>query len=206
MRFVNRCIEEIEGGLKEVDPDDSLAEKYLIRARHHFRLGNKLIEDSDSFLENNDVDPGSLNDIDTLSTKIDDETEMLFYDWAIIATYYGIYHSILALLISIGYTSKNHSCAIAALEHFFYRKNDKLENRKIFVIQKLRAVEKRMVDDAWTMKDRRERTAYGIALSTERFQAEESLEEGRWFLENVINLIDQIRKVPPTERVERYNV
>lgn len=63
-----------------------------------------------------------------------------------------------------------------------------------------------MVEDAWTMKDRRERTAYGIALSTERFQAEESLEEGRWFLENVINLIDQIRKVPPNERVEKYNV
>ncbi len=33
-----------------------------------------------------------------------------------------------------------------------------------------------------------------------------SLEEGRWFLENVINLIDQIRKVPKNERVEKYNV
>lgn len=206
MKFVKRCLEDIEGGLKEVKPDDPLADKYLIRARHHFRLASKLIKDSDDFLKENSVDPHRLTHLDTLSTEIDDETEMLFYDWAIIASYYGIYHSILALLVSIGYTSKNHSCAIAALEHFFYRKKDVLVNRRIIVIQRLRAVEKRMVDDARTMKDRRERTAYGIALSTERFQAEESLEEGRWFMENVLDLIDQIRKVPPNKRTERYSI
>ncbi len=205
-KFIKKCLEEYEGGLKEVTPDDTRAEKYLLRARHHLRLTDKLIKDSDEFLRDNDIDPLSLSERSTLDKHIDDETEELFYDWGIIGAYYGIYHAILSLLVSIGYTSKNHSCAIAALEYFFYKQKEVLADRKVLVIKKIRAVEKRMVDDAWTMKDRREKTAYGVALSTERHQAEESLKEAQWFVEKVLTILEQVKKVPPKKRVEKYQV
>lgn len=58
-----------------------------------------------------------------------------------------------------------------------------------------------MVEDAWTMKDRRERTAYGVALSTERFNARQSLEEAKAFLEVAENILDEIGRTPVKERI-----
>ncbi len=60
-----------------------------------------------------------------------------------------------------------------------------------------------MVEEVWTMKDRRERTAYGVALSTERFNANQGLEEARRFLHVAMNILDEIRKTPADERVKR---
>ena len=51
------------------------------------------------------------------------------------------------------------------------------------------------------MKDRRERTAYGVALSTERFNAKQSLEEAKAFLEIAESMLDEIRETPVSERV-----
>jgi len=201
MRFLKKCLKEIENGLREVPPDDKLAERHLHKARHDLRAANKLIVDSDKFLVENGVDPDSLVDMETLPPAIDENTELLFYDWAIISSYYAVYHTILALLISIGYSSKNHACAIAALDYFFQRKRQRLGNREILVIRSLRAISRRMVEEAWTMKDRRERTAYGVALSTERYNAKEGLQEAKVFQEVALGLLDEIRKTPAGERV-----
>ena len=59
---------------------DILANKYLIRARHHFRLASKLVKDSDDFLKENSVDPHRSTHLDTLSTEIDDETYHLYFN------------------------------------------------------------------------------------------------------------------------------
>lgn len=124
-KFLRKCLEEIEDGLTEISPDDELAERHVHKARHNLRAANKLIADSDRFLEENGVDPNSLVDVETLPPAIDENTERLFYDWAVISSYYAIYHAILALLISIGYSSKNHACAIASLEYFFQRRRQR---------------------------------------------------------------------------------
>ncbi|MEE8358401.1 MAG: HEPN domain-containing protein [Candidatus Hydrothermarchaeales archaeon] len=203
MKFLTKCLEEIENGLTEIEPDDELAERHIYKARHNLRAADKLIADSDRFLEDNDVDPDSLVDMKTLPHAIDENTELLFYDWAIISSYYAIYHTILALLISIGYSSKNHSCAIASLEHFFQRKKQRLGDREILVIKHIKAIGRDMVEEAWTMKDRRERTAYGVALSTERFDANQSLEEARSFLNVAMNILDEIRKTLAEERIRK---
>lgn len=203
IRFLRKCLEDIENGLKETMPDDELAERHIHKARHNLRAASKLIADSDRFLIDNGVDPDSLMDMKTLPPAIDEDTELLFYDWAIISSYYAIYHTILALLISIGYSSKNHACAIAALEHFFQRKKQRLRDREILVIKHLKAVGRDMIEEAWTMKDRRERTAYGIALSTEKYNANQSLRDARRFLGVAINILEEIRKTPARKRIRR---
>jgi len=47
-----------------------------------------------------------------------------FDDWAVSQSYYAIYHSLLAILFSKGYESKNHECTINAIEYL-------IENGKI---------------------------------------------------------------------------
>jgi uncharacterized protein (UPF0332 family) len=201
-----KCLEEIEDGLTETTPDDDLAERHIHKARHNLRVANKLVADSDKFLEDNDIDPNSLVDMKTLPPTIDESTELLFYDWAIISSYYAIYHTILSLLISIGYSSKNHACAIASLEYFFQMKKRRLADREILVIRQVKAIKKRMIEEAWTMKDRREQTAYGVALSTERFNAIQSLRGAKEFLEVAINILDEIKKTPIGKRVRKHGI
>jgi uncharacterized protein (UPF0332 family) len=202
LAFLRKCLEEIENGLVEINPDDELSERHLRKAQHNLRAATKLFQDSDEFLRKMGVEPNSLVDIETLPGEIDESTELLLYDWAVVTSYYAIYHAILSLLISIGYSSKNHACAISALEHFFLMKNPRLGGREILVIRRTKAIQRRMVQEAWSMKDRREKTAYGVALSTERYNAQESLRGASEFLEIIINLLDDIGKTPPDERVE----
>jgi len=40
-----------------------------------------------------------------------------FDDWAVSQSYYAVYHSLLAILFSRGYESKNHECTINAIEY-----------------------------------------------------------------------------------------
>lgn len=200
-RFLMKCLTEIEDGLRKVNPDDPLSEKHMQKARHNLRAATKFFEDTDDFLRRNGVDPDTISELKSLPRSIDENTELIFYDWSLISSYYAIYHSVLALLVSIGYTSKSHACALAALEHFFCKKEVKLADREVLVIRRISALEKRAITEAWNMKDRRERTAYGVALSTERFNANESLDEARYFLEGAERLLKEITEVPAKERV-----
>lgn len=122
--FLTRCLDGIEDGLREISPDDELAKRHMHKAGHNLRAAGKLIADSDAFLGNCGIEPDSLANGQGLPSAIDENTELIFYDWTTISSYYAIYHTILALLASIGYTSKNHSCAIASLDHFFHRKRE----------------------------------------------------------------------------------
>jgi hypothetical protein len=136
--FLTRCLDKIEDGLREISPDDELANRHMHRAGHNLRAAGKLIADSDAFLERSGIEPDSLTNGQGLPYDIDEDTELIFYDWATISSYYAIYHTILALLVSIGYTSKNHSCAIASLDYFFRRKGGRLGDRETLVMGRIR--------------------------------------------------------------------
>lgn len=69
------------------------------------------------------------------------------------------------------------------------------------MVRNIHAIGRNMVEEAWTMKERRERTAYGVALSTERFNARQSIEEAKGFLEVAVNIIDEIRRTPADVRI-----
>jgi len=45
-----------------------------------------------------------------------------FGDWAVSASFYAMYHSLLAILFCLGYESRNQECTINAIE-YFNRKN-----------------------------------------------------------------------------------
>lgn len=41
-----------------------------------------------------------------------------FGDWAVSASFYAMYHSLLAILYKLGYDSRNQECTINAIEYF----------------------------------------------------------------------------------------
>ncbi len=51
------------------------------------------------------------------------ETKPEFYDWIMTGCYYASYHAALALILTAGYSSKNHLATLCVLIRDFYRKN-----------------------------------------------------------------------------------
>lgn len=54
-----------------------------------------------------------------------------FYDWSITGCYYACYHSALALILTKGYSSKNHLATLCVLIKEFYKKELSKEDLEI---------------------------------------------------------------------------
>ena len=59
------------------------------------------------------------------------EIKPRFNDWMLIACYYAVYHSALALILTKNYTSKNHDATICILIKEFYKKHLSKEDIEI---------------------------------------------------------------------------
>jgi len=53
---------------------------------------------------------------------VNDNIKMLYFDWAITGCYYASYHSALALIMTKGFSSKNHLATLLLLIKEFYNK------------------------------------------------------------------------------------
>lgn len=92
-------------------------------------------------------------------------------DWVVIAAYYAMYQSALALLVKIGLESKDHATTVAVLQYFFDRqiskelieKFNELKERK----DKIEAIviEEKYIDYLWKIKRARETVQYGISIT-----------------------------------------
>jgi len=92
-------------------------------------------------------------------------------DWVVIAAYYAMYQSALALLSKIGLESKDHATTVAVLQYFFDRqiskelieKFNELKERK----DKIEAIviEEKYIDYLWKIKRARETVQYGISVT-----------------------------------------
>ena len=58
-----------------------------------------------------------------------------FSDWAVSQAYYAMYHSLLAVLFTQGFESKNHECTINAVEHLIETKEINLDKEIIAFIR-----------------------------------------------------------------------
>lgn len=63
---------------------------------------------------------------------ISENIKLSFYDWAITGCYYACYHAALALILSKGYSSKNHLASLCILIKEFYRKELTKEDIELF--------------------------------------------------------------------------
>jgi len=60
------------------------------------------------------------------------QTKPEFYDWTITGCYYACYHAALALILTRGYSSKNHLATLCILISEFYKKDLNQEDLELF--------------------------------------------------------------------------
>lgn len=109
-----------------------------------------------------------------------------FGDWAVSASFYAMYHSLLAILYKLGYDSRNQECTINAIEYFIKTGRTKLNPKYIAMI---RRTDELMGSDA---KALREEFQYGTEIEVEdeilkntQSNAKEFVEAARIILEEI---------------------
>ena len=85
-----------------------------------------------------------------------------FSDVAVSNAFYAMYHSLLALLLKLGYEARNQECAINAIQYFIEIKKIDLDIKYIDII---RRTSENKPKDAKTL---REEFQYGIETSVNR--------------------------------------
>lgn len=85
-----------------------------------------------------------------------------FSDVAVSNAFYAMYHSLLALLLKLGYEAKNQGCAINAIQYFIETKKINLDIKYIDII---RRTNENKPKDAKTL---REEFQYGTKTSVDK--------------------------------------
>ncbi len=102
-----------------------------------------------------------------------------FNDWAVSQAYYAMYHSLLAILYSFGYESKNHECTISAVEHLIETSKIQLNTKDIAFI---RTTEQMKTQDA---KSLREEFQYGIKTDVNKEILNNLIEKAKEIVEKI---------------------
>lgn len=126
-----------------------LASKHLDKARNNLITMNLLNELND----NNETRK-------ILKLPKDYKTD----DWIVTASYYAMYSAATALLAKIGYKSSTHNATIAALEHFFVKKE--LIEQEYIEMFKRALINKEEIEHITEAKEKREIAQYGITEET----------------------------------------
>lgn len=113
-------------------------------------------------------------------------------DWVVIAAYYAMYQSALALLTKSGMESKEHAATAAVLEYFF---GEQLSRELIGKFNEIRekkemiesvTIQEKYIDYMWKMKRARETVQYGISMDYKETDA---------IMKNVREFVSKIKLV-----------
>ncbi len=94
-----------------------------------------------------------------------------FYDWAITAFYYSIYHSALALLAKANLKSNDHTATLCAMTKLYYHKDRKLTQKEIGTLAGANIGEDEL-QKFIEAKGLRERASYDASAIFEKSMAE----------------------------------
>src|SRR3989344_2839758 len=91
---------------------------------------NKFIEDNIIRKQNADTDEikGHIEKSENNLKFVKDNLSLGYNDWGITGCYYASYHMVLALIMTKGYTSKNHLATLCILIKEFYKKGIEKED------------------------------------------------------------------------------
>ncbi len=113
-----------------------------------------------------------------------------FSDWAVSQLYYGMYHSLLAILFMKGFESRNHECTINAVEYLIQKGEISLEKEDIAFI---RTAEQMTQKDA---KSLREEFQYGTETDVNKEILNNLLKKSKEIVEKVeIVLAEETKKI-----------
>ena len=91
-------------------------------------------------------------------------------EWVVVAGYYAMYASALALIAKIGYKSKNHTATIILLEEFFIKK--KLMSKEDIELLRKAIIQKAEIEKLSEARHKREIAQYSVTKRTTKEIAE----------------------------------
>src|SRR3989344_4480992 len=107
-------------------------------------------------------------------------TKGKFPDWAVSASFYSMYHCLLAILAKYGYESRNQECTFVAVEHLIKNKKVDLD---IQLLRKIASFEENLeAEDILTL---REEFQYGTQAVVDEAKMKELQNNTREFIEIV---------------------
>ena len=120
-----------------------------------------------------------------------ENTKLGFFDWAITGCYYACYHAALGLILTKGYSSKNHLATLCILIKIFYNKGLKKEDIEalsdfigyqglLFYVES---------------KNKREDATYSTRLKFDKNDTEQLRIKAALFVSKIKSLIKQILMV-----------
>jgi uncharacterized protein (UPF0332 family) len=180
IHFIIGCIKMINnikqlirhGYISKDDSVKNLSQKYLQKARNSL------------------VTMGLLSDINNnrkarglLKVPFDYNSE----EWVVIAGYYAMYASALALIAKIGYKSKNHTATIILLEEFFIKK--KLMSKEDISILKNAIIQKSEIEKLSEARHKREIAQYSVTKQTTKEIAESIKQDAYSFINKVETIV-----------------
>lgn len=102
-----------------------------------------------------------------------------FSDWAISQSYYSMYHALLAILVKLGYDSRNHECTINAVEYLIDEKRIALDKNVLAFIRTTGQMTKK---DA---KSLREEFQYGTETDVNKVLLNDMVENAKEIVEKI---------------------
>ncbi len=127
----------------------------------------------------------TLTNQDKINKRLEEET---YFDWAIIISYYAMYHSALALLYKSGYKTSTHLATICVLCKECLGKT--LERHDIEKLSRMLELSEEEIKEIGQAKERRERASYSGSISFERYLAEMTIEDARKFINKVADILE----------------
>lgn len=113
-------------------------------------------------------------------------------EWIIIASYYSMYHSALALLAKIGYKSDTHTATIFALEKFFVEKELIGQEYLAMFKHSKDQLNKQDIDNLSKGKENREIAQYKVTEAITRAIAEASMKNAYEFVNKIRSIIESL--------------
>jgi|SRR3989344_6418726 len=108
-----------------------------------------------------------------------------FFDWAVDASFYSMYHCLLAILVKHGYESRNQECTVTAIEYLIDNKKIDLD---IKLIKKIATFDENRSHGIITL---REEFQYGVETIFSEDKLNELVNETRDFIDIVKDLLNK---------------
>ncbi len=115
-----------------------------------------------------------------------------FYDWAITAFYYSIYHSALALLAKANLKSNDHSATLCAIVRLYCHQDKKLTQREIGALAG--SIGEDELHEFAEAKGLRERASYDASVVFEKNMAEIARRDAVSFVNRAKDILAMAKK------------
>jgi len=108
-------------------------------------------------------------------------------EWVVIAGYYAMYTSALALLAKIGFRSKNHTATLLILDEYFVKKR-LLDEKDLYLIQNAH-FQKEEIEKLSDARHKREIAQYSITKETTKDIAKKIISDAYDFVNRVEEIL-----------------